>query len=95
MRVTCPCGRRFDISNREVLAMADKLRAKKAGEANVNLRTDPPPLDLQTTKAHGFMVEPDGNKRPGGLAQDVQSIALRFWAENKGGGRGEPTEDDL
>jgi len=70
MRVTCPCGRRFDISNREVLAMADKLRAKKAGEANGNLRTDPP-------------------------AHDVESIALRFRAENKGGGRGEPTEDDL
>jgi len=70
MRVTCPCGRRFDISNREVLAMADKLRAKKAGEANGNLRTDPP-------------------------AHDVESIALRFRAENKVGGRGEPTEDDL
>jgi len=71
MRVSCvKCGCRFDISNREVLAMADKLRAKKAGEANGNLRTDPP-------------------------AHDVESIALRFRAENKGGGRGEPTEDDL
>jgi hypothetical protein len=50
--------------------MADKLRAKKAGEANGNLRTDPP-------------------------AHDVESIALRFRAENKGGGRGEPTEDDM
>ena len=71
MRTTCPkCGCRFDISNREVLAMADKLRAKKAGQANGNLRTDPP-------------------------AHDVESIALRFRAENKGGGRGEPTEDDL
>ena len=71
MRVSCvKCGCRFDISNREVLAMADKLRAKKAGEANGNLRTDPP-------------------------AHDVDSIALRFRAENKGGGRGEPTEDDM
>ena len=43
MRVECmKCHCRFDISNREVLAMADKLRAKKAGEANGNLRTDPP-----------------------------------------------------
>ena len=50
--------------------MADKLRAKKAGEANGNLRTDPP-------------------------AHDVESIALRFRADNQGGGRGEPTEDDL
>ena len=84
MRVSCvKCGCRFDISNREVLAMADKLRAKKAGEANGNLRTDPPAMDVQTTKAHGFMVEPDGNKRPGGLAPDVQSIALRFAAEKK------------
>ena len=59
MRVSCvKCGCRFDISNREVLAMADKLRAKKAGEANGNLRTDPP-------------------------AHDVESIALRFRAENK------------
>jgi len=48
MRVTCPCGRRFDISNREVLAMADKLRAKKAGEANGNLRTDPPAHDVES-----------------------------------------------
>ena len=58
MRISCvKCGCRFDISNREVLAMADKLRAKKAGEANGNLRTDPP-------------------------AHDVESIALRFRAEN-------------
>ena len=71
MRISCvKCGCRFDISNREVLAMADKLRAKKAGEANGNLRTDPP-------------------------AHDVESIALRFRADNQGGGRGEPTEDDL
>ena len=61
MRVSCvKCGCRFDISNRDVLAMADKLRAKKAGEANGNLRTDP-------------------------QAHDVESIALRFRAENKGG----------
>jgi len=47
MRVSCvKCGCRFDISNREVLAMADKLRAKKAGEANGNLRTDPPAHDV-------------------------------------------------
>ena len=88
MRTTCPkCSCRFDISNREVLAMADKLRAKRQNlpGANGNVRTDPPAMDVQTTKAHGFMVEPDGNKRPGGLAPDVQSIALRFRAENKGG----------
>ena len=48
MRVTCPCGRRFDISNREVLAMADKLRAQEAREANGNLRTDPPAHDVES-----------------------------------------------
>jgi hypothetical protein len=28
--------------------MADKLRAKKAGEANGNLRTDPPAHDVES-----------------------------------------------
>jgi hypothetical protein len=56
MRVTCPCGRRFDISNREVLAMADKLRAKYAAPpapaltpvADGNVRKDNAALERES-----------------------------------------------
>ena len=79
MRVSCvKCGCRFDISNRDVLAMADKLRAKHG-----------------TPPAPSLSPVADGNVRADNAALERESIARRFLADNKGGGRGEPTEDDL
>ena len=68
MRVTCKlCHHSYDLSNREVLAMAAKLQAK--GKL-------PPAYSAPAPVANG-------NVRADNATLDAESIALRFAKEKK------------